>query len=797
MKAIFSMRVRIKMIIYVLLGFVLLINGCVQKESAEYRSETMDMSDILDGSSETLLEDATAVWHMSRADSVLAGPLQVSVHGNIQLGVELNDSEHEASLIRGGDGKVANFEGGYLIAGNEVEEALQLKGDKLTICIRLRDTAGRWDTPLFSRMTPDDPYGKILYSSPLNKSHIGYPHIERIKTGNSIEFLWRTTPIKERVRPEYLTQENSSSTFGWHTKWEAENIPSRKGDFNNGLLHLNAPIDLIGEDDWHDIIVRFDRENLEMFIDGVLIDEEWPHGNLFNFKGPFLIGAGYEDGMLLSGFEGQIDHVALWDRALRDDEIVLLSGGAEEVARRDIEILGERKNPGQYWRPHGYNTSIGDCMAFSHDGTYHVFFLSVRRYGASKWGLMATPWGHISTKDFVHWEEHPCPLDITEPWECCLGTGSFVYHEGKYYLFYIKHDRRAWFSDNPNFGDAVFMATSDDCIHFEKEFSPLFVPGWFKVNDINPNIYVSKTDGSYILSLSNWKVLQSKDLRHWEIRDNLTIPPWWVCTSYFQWNDWDYFCSCGYYYMSKKPIEDPMAEWARAPKQTINDGIRVPQMAKLNDRYISVGFTPEPPGGYYGGELLVRELIQEPDGTLGSKWVEEMIPESGDQLKLSFEAIAGRTVEEEASINISAPNGFAAGSIINVPQNVRITVKVKPETGTKEFGLCVRGKGKYESGCKLQFEPTSEHVLFAPIAKESSEKKKNNNWKAIDGVNNIDSAFTLDIIVKDDLVDACIGNRHTIITRNHEKLNGDRLFFFVDHGEVTFEEIQVRPLLGE
>jgi beta-fructofuranosidase len=60
-----------------------------------------------------------------------------------------------------------------------------------------------------------------------------------------------------------------------------------------------------------------------------------------------------------------------------------------------------------------------------------------------------------------------------------------------------------------------------------------------------------------------------------------------------------------------------------------------------------------------------------------------------------------------------------------------------------------------------------------------------------------DQSFTLDLIVKDDLVDACIDNRRTIITRNHAKLTGDRLFFFANHGEVSFEDVRVQPLLEE
>lgn len=741
-------------------------------------------------------EDAAAVWHMAGQDDQAGERARLTVHGTVDLGVNLAGPEREASLRRGGDGRVAEFGGGYLIAGKEAAEVLQLSGDKMTFCIRLRDPAGKWDTPLFSRHAPNDEFGKVLYVAGLNRHVIGYSQSRRIREGKAIEFLWRTTPLEERVRPDYFKQGQPPNLLRFHTDWEAKHTPARKGDFLNGLLRLHAPTELIGADRWHDVVVRFNRVKLEMFVDGVLLDEDWPHGNLHNFRGPFLIGAGFQDGKLLSGFHGRIDHVAMWDRALSDEEVAALSGGPEEAARRDVEILGARTPVGQYWRPHGYNTSVGDCMTFAHGGTFHVLFLSDRRHGGSKWGLQALPWGHVSTKDFVHWEEHPCPLDITEPWECCLGTGSLAYHDGRYYLFYIKHDRRAWFTDNPNHGDAVFVATSHDCIHFKKEFRPLFVPGFFNENDINPDIYRDETDESFILSLSNWKVLKSRDLKQWETRANITTPQWWVCTSYFQWNDWYYFNSCGFYWTSKKPVEDATAEWKWASQQTINDGIRVPKMAKFKGRFISAGFTPSPPDTYYGGELLVRELIQEPDGLLGSKWLKEMVPESGDPIKSPFKALIGKASAEDGSIRASAPDGFAVGALDGVPQNVRITLAVKPKAGTKHFGVCVRGEGDYQSGCELQFAPQQKHVQYAPVA-DSQIAKVEGNWMAIAGVKEIDKPFTLDLIVKDDLVDACIDERRTIITRNRTKLEGDRLFFFVDHGEVSFEQIQVRPLLEE
>jgi len=741
------------------------------------------------------MEDAAAVWNMADANDQAADNVRLTVKGGVKLGVPLEGSARDASLRRGGDGRVAEFGGGYLVAGEEAAEPLHLCGNQMTFCVRLRDPSGTWNVPLFARHDPDDPFGGILYPAPLNKAMVGYPQLSRIEQDKAVEFLWRTTPLQDRVHVKYYNQGKPTGWFKFVVDGEAKHDQVTEGDFVAGVLRLQAPVDLIGPGRWHDVVIRFNRANLEMFVDGVPVDEDWPHGNLHQFLGPFLIGAGFADGKLLSGFQGQIDHVALWDRALTDKEIAALSGGKEEAKRRDTEILGPRRRITQYWRPRGYNKFIGDCMTFAHDGVFHVFFLSDRGHGAGKWGMLGSPWGHISTRDFVHWEEHPCPLDVTEPWECCLGTGSFAYHGGKYYLFYIKHDRRAWFTDNPNLGDTVFVATSGDCIHFKKEPEPLFVLDFFSLNDINPDVYPNETDGGYMMSLSNWKVWKTTDFKEWEERGNLSTPPWWVCTSYFKWNDWYYFTSCSLLWRSNKPIE-AATTWSGPPHQTLRDGIRVPQVAAFKNRHIMVGFTPEPNRTAYAGELLVRELIQYPDGTLGTKWLEEMIPKSGRPLKLAFESSGGDASAEGNAINVNAPDGFAVATLDDVPRNVRITLRVKPKAGTKHFGLCVRGGGDYHSGCELHFEPQRQHVRFAPVT-DGQMTEEPGNWMAVGGVTGIDGPCTLDVIVKDDLVDACIDGRRTIITRNRTRLSGDRLFFFVDHGEVTFKEIQVRPLLEE
>lgn len=72
-------------------------------------------------------------------------------NGDVRLGVELTGAEREESLRRGGDGRVAEFRGGWLSASHGANDELDLSGTALTLCARLRDPSGEWSGPLFSK----------------------------------------------------------------------------------------------------------------------------------------------------------------------------------------------------------------------------------------------------------------------------------------------------------------------------------------------------------------------------------------------------------------------------------------------------------------------------------------------------------------------------------------------------------------------------------------------------------------------------------------------------------------------
>lgn len=565
---------------------------------------------------------------------------------------------------------------------------------------------------------------------------------------------------------------------------------SRSQSQSDGVLQVRVPVSWIDPGRWHDVVARFRGPNLELFVDGVLVDEEWPHGELFEFFGPYLIGAGYEGGKLKTGLHGQIDYVALWNRALSNQEITALAGGNEEVARRELEMNGPVQSSVQYWKPRGYNAWAGDCMPFYHDGTYHLFYLFDRHHHGSKWGQGAHQYAHISSKDLVHWEHQPLAVPIVKQWECSMGTCDCIWHDGIYYMFYTDCGSRCEYKDKPQKGSWIFVATSTDGIHFTKDLKPLVTGG-------DCTVFRDPATGLFHMIRGGGNRLVSKDLRNWEETPGNFVErkpgTTGECPHEFEWNGWFYFILGTNAVWKSRSALGPWEEM----KPTIYDGLFVPKVAEFNgNRRILAGFIFE---RGWAGHLALRELTQTPDGSLGMKFPPELIPASGPPQELSLRALGPEISGDARTIKIKAGPKFAAAALDGAAKNVRITLRVVPRPGAKMFGLCLRGTGDYESGCELRFDPAGQRAQYGnprqhgPAEDAAGPISRGRDY-AIQNVENLDRPFTLDIIVKDDLIDTCIDGRRTMLTRRDPEPSGERIFFFAREGEVRFENVTVRPL---
>ncbi|MDA1120403.1 MAG: hypothetical protein O2887_07905 [Bacteroidetes bacterium] len=699
--------------------------------------------------------DAAALWAMRDLQSASENDVGLVPQGKVEVGVKLKEEEIQASEARGGDGYAARFDGGYFLTGGA---GLQLTGQEMTLLMRVKDEDEKWESPLFARHDQDNKFSQIIYG-----------------TGKKLNYLWQTETGDKRLKKEdgkIIGQQRHSQKF------------------MDGVLDLSIRTENIENNGWHDIIIRFAGPNLELFVDGVLVDEEWPHGNLFKFQGPFLIGAELSERETKSGFIGMIDHVALWDRALSQEEITKLSGGGDMVAKRDLEILGPKEINIQYWKPRG-QAFAGDCLPYYHDGIFHMIYLFDRRHHGSKWGKGAHQFAHLSSKDLVNWEEHPKAVPILKQWENSMGTCNITYNhkDNKYYAFYTDCGSRAEYIDKPYIGNQVFTSVSEDGINYTKDFNSLLAG-----HDVE--VFFDKKSDYFYLIRRGVELLKSLDLITWEdAKLNLVELPEGTsdeCPDHFEWNGWYYFI-LGRNALWKSP--KALGPWERIDPN-IYDGLMVPKVSEYADnRRILAGFVDFPG---WGGNIAMRELIQFDDGSLGMKWPIEVIPESGYPLEFGVELLSGGASASGKSISLNAKGNLETAVVYRLPQDLHIIMTVNARDA-RNFGLSFRGSGKTYSGRELRFEPGRERVQFGEpqdgdLAAESNDPR----WEAynlnIENVKGLDKQFELQVIVKEKIIDVVINNQRTIINRLRGHHDGDNLFFFAKNGSVSFDDIEIRPL---
>ncbi len=452
----------------------------------------------------------------------------------------------------------------------------------------------------------------------------------------------------------------------------------------------------------------------------------------------------------------------------------------------------------QYYRPGGHYF-VGDCMPFFHEGIFHLYYLLDENHHQAKGGLGAHQWAHASTRDLIHWDHHPLAIGITEEREGSICTGSTFYHDGTFYGYYATRmlDRTQHLS----------LATSSDGIHFTKQLpNPFASPpqGYSPYDYRDPCVFRDEETGLFHLlvtaTLEPYALqgrggclahLVSPDLATWQVQGPFLIPGFRgapECPDYFHWHDWYYvvFSHAGIarYRMSRRPY----GPWLRPAVDTLDGTMaRVLKTAAFTgDRRIGVAFLgtrqDDRDSGriQYAGNAVFREVIQQADGTLRTCWPAEMVPSSGAPLTLTPVALTSHAEVRPQSVHLAAAEGMEVALLDGVPRDAHLALRIAPGPGAAAYGLGLRGTGAFESGYDLCFRPYERRVeLFdASLVR----------------VEGLDRPFDLDIILTGDIIDVSIAGQATIVNRCPE-LKSDRLFFFAHNGDVTFEDIQVRPLL--
>ena len=454
----------------------------------------------------------------------------------------------------------------------------------------------------------------------------------------------------------------------------------------------------------------------------------------------------------------------------------------------------------QYYKPEGH-FFVGDCMPFSHNGVFHLFFLLDENHHQGNGGLGGHQWAHVSTRDLVKWTHHPLALPLTEPWEGSICTGSAFFHDGLYYAFYAVR--------KPDRTQHLCLATSRDGVAFEKRKNNPFLsaPAGYRADDFRDPFVFRDEAGHFQLLVTSRQSesplydrggcvlrFESDDLETWR-GPSLFLTPggrtgWGgvpECPDCFFWNGWHYLLfGLGlqtHYRLSRNPLGpwiEPAVDTLGTPLEAVLKTAPFGENRRIGAAWITERGEGKNNGGLlWGGNLVLRELVQHEDGTLGTRTPPEAALPVGNSLHPAFAALTPGAFGQTSSIHLDAPQTEEVAALDGLPLRYRLTCHVSPSAGTASFGLGLKGSGSFESKDDLIFYPERRKVA---LAQNTAEK-----------VEELQHPFDLEIVVYDDIVDVCIADAHSLVDRLPER-TGSRLFFFCTNGGVAFDNITLCSL---
>lgn len=478
--------------------------------------------------------------------------------------------------------------------------------------------------------------------------------------------------------------------------------------------------------------------------------------------------------------------------------IVQVRAQQQPVFSIDYRPADQVTNRIAYFKPAG-NLFVGDCIPFYHNNTYYLYWLLDSAHHKALNGLGGHQWALSTSTDLVNWTHYPVALGIDEDWEKSICTGSVVKKGDTFYAFYAT---RLVDSAGKKY-EQLSYATSKDGIKFAKQRPNPFYSapdGYSPRHFRDPKVFLDDKGAFHLFvtsALTDAEFYQAGTLAHlvsadgksWKVLPPVltgleTVPE---CPDYFFWKGWYYLVysnhSETFYVMSRQPN----GPWQYPVQQTLREEwSNVVKVAPFhNDRRIAASWIPgrkdnkDNGTDQFGGNMVFRELFQNPDGTLRAAFVKEMAPPV-------LPAIPWKTKGSDTAIKhfsngflIDAQKGPAATVVEDIPLNARIFLEIDASAAASNYGLILRSAQKGKAGYRLDFS-----------SQEAQVRLGNTMIQSVPGIN---GKFTLDVIMTGDIIDVSVNKQRCIINRTPEQ-NGTDCWFYNSYGRLKINSLTIYPL---
>jgi len=514
------------------------------------------------------------------------------------------------------------------------------------------------------------------------------------------------------------------------------------------LAILNKPL---GK---HELLLNFTGARWTMYVDEKLLDNDFPFG--------------YPNWEASNTWKWDPEYVK---KAMISFPAIRLE---KQTTNKTIS------SPIQYWTPAGHNSWVGDVATLFYKGRYHLFYLYDRRHHGSKFGCGGHYFEHLSTTDFKTWTEHEAATPLEEQWET-IGTGVPFVSQDKLCISYGLHTTRMYpeekttlpaqweylmkyghtgeFNQNATSGfpaGSTYSVSTDGVADFKKS-NIIFHPCE------NPSVYTDP-EGK-LRMMANYHsngIWESDSIEGGWHCISPGFPPGGDCTFFFRWGRFDYIIG-GFTGLWSKPVDAPATAYEDVVSKGLDfyDGSSVPSITGIQDgRFLMAGWIPI--HGGWGGNLIIRELVQYPDGRIGSKWMKEILPEAEKSNLLAQKIVQTKILPTPA-------------------KSFMLTLEVHPSAVKKgRFAITFLPENGDQTSCELQIHLNNIRAQFAPgtlndfsgtmkSLREGGSPHQVGNY-AIENLIGVDKPFTFRVIVKGDdklggsLIDAEIAGQRTMIS---------------------------------
>ena len=526
------------------------------------------------------------------------------------------------------------------------------------------------------------------------------------------------------------------------------NLFTRQLEIGHPLASLKNP--------WgkHEVVVHFTKSHWTIYVDTELMDND------------FVVGYpnwGYSRSWHIN--PGAVSEASIYIPGMK----------IERDNSKNIETMPNLL----YWTPRGHDSWVGDVATIFNEDRYHVFYLYDRRHHDSKFGVGGHYFEHFSTTDFINWTEHEAATPIEEQWET-FGTGTPFVYNGKLYLsyglhtsriypdsltmyakikdYYNEHKKTGNFKSDPEAfypSGATYSISTDNISNFKKSGS------LFHFSE-NPSIFT--TPEGKLKMYANFRAKgtwESASLDSGWYCTDPEFPKGGDCTFDFKWDKYEYVIG-GFVNLWRRPV-GKNERWTDVVAQgkDFYNGVNVPSVSSIgNGRYIMAGWMPITG---WGGPFMIHELIQYPDGRIGTKWMKEVIPSTSTAIVLA------KNAQQKNSFSVNDDNYILAFDV--VPQ--------KKKNGKLAVSF-LAAENDYEKACEMQINTAALTAHYSNAVKDSfAEPQKSlrqggnpgevHNY-AIENIIGVDKPFMVRILVKSNpkldgtIIDTEIAGQNTLVT---------------------------------